>query len=179
MSEIPSQRDLTIFTIGHSNHSIEAFLELLQSHQIEVLVDIRSQPYSRYSSQFNAPELKQAIKRTDLKYLYMGKELGGRPENREFYDQAGHVLYNKVAQSTLFLSGIARLEQGIENFRVAIMCSEEDPLNCHRRLLVGRVLKERGINLAHIRGDGALQSEADLVKPQPDIQLSLFLENDL
>ncbi|MGH2544667.1 MAG: DUF488 family protein, partial [Ardenticatenaceae bacterium] len=140
-----SHSERTIFTIGHSNHSLEAFVELLQRQGIEVLVDVRSQPYSRYASHFGSRSLKEVVAASGMRYVFLGNELGGRPGGAYFYDEEGYVLYGRVAASSLFLEGIARLEQGIESYRVAIMCSEEDPVGCHRHLLVGRVLRERGI----------------------------------
>ena len=151
-----------LFSIGHSNHALERFLELLRQHRIEVLADARSHPYSRFAPHFDASSLKEAVIGAGIKYLFMGKELGGRPEGDDFYDAEGHVLYWRVAESNLFLDGIVRLENGITKHRVAIMCSEEDPSACHRRLLVGRVLKTRGVQLEHIRGDGRIQTEAEL-----------------
>ena len=94
----------------------------------------------------------------------MGRELGGRPAGAEFYDQEGHVLYSRVAESSLFLEGLERLQEGLREFRLALLCSEENPAACHRRLLVGRVLAERGVAIDHIRGDGRLQSEAELIR---------------
>jgi uncharacterized protein (DUF488 family) len=153
---------LTIFSIGHSNQSIEAFLTLLQQHQIQVLVDVRSSPYSRFVPQFNSTPLAVAVRQVGIKYLFMGKELGGRPDGAEFYDADGHVLYNRVAEASFFLDGINRLKKGGSTYRVAIMCSEEDPTVCHRHLLIGRVLTRQGVNLWHIRGDGHIQSAEDL-----------------
>lgn len=148
-----------LFTIGHSNHELEVFLDLLRQHQIEVLADVRSQPFSRYTPHFNREVLQHEIQRAGLKYLFLGEELGGRPDGTEFYDLEGHVLYSRVAESQRFLDGLERLKSGIQKYRVAIMCSEEDPAVCHRFLLVTRVLDEQGIPIQHIRGDGKLQSE--------------------
>jgi len=94
-------------------------------------------------------------------YLFLGKELGGRPDAAEFYDPAGHVLYGKVAESDGFRTGIERLRQGVERYRVAVMCSEEDPTSCHRRLLVAKVLLEEGWTIGHIRGDGSCEAESE------------------
>jgi uncharacterized protein (DUF488 family) len=152
----------TIQTIGHSNHSADHFLQLLKSHQIEVVVDTRSQPYSNYATHFDQAPLKQSLATNGLQYLYLGRELGGRPEGNEYYDAKGHVLYHRVAESELFLQGLARLESGMQKFRIALLCAEENPAHCHRRLLISRVLIERGIRVDHIRGDGRLQSESDL-----------------
>ena len=151
-----------IYSIGHSNHPLDTFIALLAAHGIEVLVDVRSAPYSRYAPHFNPATLKEHLSAAGCRYLYLGKELGGRPEGAEFYDAAGHVRYDRLAESPSFLAGLERLIAGAGRFRVAIMCSEEDPAGCHRRLLIGRVLAGRGIALIHIRGDGRLQSEAEI-----------------
>ena len=152
-----SQEKLAIFTIGHSTHSLEVFIDLLQSHKIDVLLDVRSKPFSRSSPQFNKEELEKAVRAKGIKYLFLGKELGGRPQGSEFYDAKGFVLYSRIAESPLFVEGIDRLIKGIKNYRVTVMCGEENPANCHRRLLVGWVLAERGAGVRHIRGDGAIQ----------------------
>ena len=153
---------LHIFTIGHSNHSLETFVDLLQQNGIEVLVDTRSQPYSKYASHFNKEALKLALPKVGIKYAFFGKELGGRPDGEAFYDEEGHVLYGNVAEAPFFLEGIERLEKGAAKYRVAIFCSEENPSVCHRRLLVTRVLQQRGDSVCHIRGDGRLQTEEEL-----------------
>lgn len=150
---------LIVYTIGHSVHSLEKLVNLLNSNRIEVLVDIRSEPYSRKVPHFNKDNLEKEIRKSGLKYLFLGKELGGRPKERQFYDQEGFVLYSKIADSPDFKSGLERLLNGIEKFRVALMCSEENPMNCHRRLLVGRVLSNAGVAVLHIRADGSIQSE--------------------
>lgn len=131
----------------------------LREHSIEVVVDVRSAPYSRWAPQFNQPELKSSITAAGLRYLYLGKELGGRPATPELYDAAGHARYDLMSQTPAFQEGIARVRQGIAGYRVALMCSEEDPEGCHRRLLVGRVLVNDGVRLLHIRGDGKVEPE--------------------
>ncbi len=165
----------TVFSIGHSNHTVEKLLSLLREHRIDVLVDIRSYPSSKYAPHFNKAPLARALEEGTFKYMFLGRELGGRPEGEEFYDPEGHVLYGEVARSHLFLDGIERLEKGATEYRIAIMCSEEDPSDCHRRLLIGRVLAERGTELIHIRGDGTMQREKDL-PASPVQQESLFGE---
>jgi uncharacterized protein (DUF488 family) len=168
-----------IYTIGHSNHTLEHFLKLLQTYQIEVLVDIRSHPYSGYSPQFNAFALQATVIEAGIRYLFLGKELGGQPSGEQFYDADGHVLYSRVADSPFFQSAISKLEDEVLQSRMALMCSEENPAECHRRLLVGRVLAERGIEVAHIRGEGRVQTEEELHREeaadrQGHLQLSLF-----
>ena len=172
----------TLYTIGHSNHELETFLDLLRRHEIQVLADVRSQPYSAYTSHFNRESLQSAIVSAGLKYVFMGDLLGGRPDGQDFYDPSGHVLYYRVAESQLFLEGIQRLISGLQQYRVAIMCSEEDPAVCHRFLLVTRVMDRQGIEICHIRGDGRLESESTVCATSKDNrnQPVLFaeMEND-
>lgn len=166
MSDNTSRAERCIFTMGHSNHPLDGFISLLKAHHVEVLVDVRSHPYSKHAPHFDSQALKAGVTAAGIKYLFLGKELGGRPKGEEFYDADGHVLYARVAESPLFLEGISRLEKGIQKYRVAIMCSEENPVGCHRRLLIGRVLAERGTTVYHIRGDGRVQTEAELASEE-------------
>jgi len=162
MPEQTPPNERRVFTIGHSNHDEQTFVGLLRQHQIDVVADVRSQPYSKYTTHFNADQIKPALAGAGIRYVFLGQTLGGRPDGVEFYDAEGHVLYDRLAASPSFLEGIQRLEKGIREYRVALLCSEENPAECHRNLLVGRVLLGRGNKLWHIRGDGRLQSQADL-----------------
>jgi uncharacterized protein (DUF488 family) len=168
----------TIWTIGHSNHSLERLLNLLIRHGIDVVVDVRSSPYSRYASQFNREAICPALAQRDVRYLFLGDLLGGRVEDPQFCDEAGHVLYNRLADSPGFRQGIERLLATIGQSRLAILCGEEDPTHCHRRLLVGRVLQTRGVHVVHLRGDGRAQTEAEVAAEEKfrktKGQLSLF-----
>lgn len=139
-----------VYTIGHSTHTIDVFLGLLKLHRIEVIADVRSIPYSAWTPQFNSAALQQSLRSIEVKYVFLGKELGGRPKGMN---------YAQRAQSPEFLAGIERVERGAAQYRIALMCAEEDPGNCHRKLLVGRVLIERGMELLHIRGKGRVETE--------------------
>lgn len=152
----------TILSIGHSTHELDRLMGLLAAHRIDVVADVRSNPQSRHASQFNAPTLRDALIARGMRYLPMGDELGGRPRNPEYYDADGHVRYERVAASEAFLRGIDRLVEGTRTYRIAVMCSEEDPVNCHRWRLIGRVLSGRGIEMGHIRGDGTLQTNESI-----------------
>lgn len=171
-----------VYTIGHSAHSIEQFASLLREQQIEVVVDTRSAPYSKFAPQFDREMLQRELPQAGVKYLFLGAELGGRPKNPEYYDDSGHVLYSRITRDQRFVAGLERLERGMAAFRVALMCGEEDPAHCHRRLLVGRVLAERGHEMRHIRGDGRVETDGEvaarsgkmLVNEQP----ALFAELD-
>jgi uncharacterized protein (DUF488 family) len=156
-----------VFTIGHSNHSARKLAGLLKRQGIKVLADTRSRPYSRHAPHFNAPSLEEILSEDGIGYLFLGRELGGRPEEEMFYDTEGRVDYALVGRSRPFLDGISRLEQEIRTSTVALLCSEEDPTRCHRRLLVGRALEELGFTLRHIRGDGSIQLEGETDGGQP------------
>ena len=157
----------SIFTIGHSNHSAEKFVGLLKQHGIEVVADVRSQPYSRHAPHFNAKDIEAILWDNGIRRLFLGFELGGRPTAEAFYDADGRVDYARIERSRSFLDGIKQLESSIRDHKIALLCSEEDPVGCHRRLLVGHVLGERGIVVRHIRGDGSVQTEGEASGEQP------------
>jgi uncharacterized protein (DUF488 family) len=166
---------MEIWTVGHSRHEIPALVDLLRRHQIEVVADVRSHPSSRHNPQFNQNSLRSSLLAAKIEYVFLGRELGGRPPEPELYDARGHILYGEVAKSERFVSGIERLLTGAATYRVAILCSEEKPEHCHRRLLVGRVLADRGVAVRHIRGDGSVVSEEDLGRlPEDTAQGALF-----
>jgi uncharacterized protein (DUF488 family) len=170
------------FTLGHSSHTPEHFVGLLQQHGVQVVVDTRSSPYSRYSPQFDREALQKLLSQASVKYLYMGDVVGGRPRDEACYDGDGHVLYGRVAQQPEFQAAIARLQQGADEFRVALLCSEEDPAHCHRRLLISRVLIAEGAEITHIRGDGTTETDDEVAsrtgKALVEQQPALFGELD-
>lgn len=172
--------NLRVLTIGHSNHALEHFMGLLKRYSVEVVADTRSYPYSNYSPHYDRELLKGALINAGLKYVDLGSELGGRPKGDEFYDSEGHVFYDKVAATATFQEGLSRLEKGIEKYTVAILCSEENPAICHRKLLVGRILAAHGIMVEHIRGDGRIQSDDDVSASMApaDGQTGLFADTE-
>jgi len=164
----------SIFTIGHSRHPLEKLLELLRAQRIEVLVDVRSHPSSRFSPHFSRNALARAIEGASMRYLYLGDALGGRPRPRECYGADGQVDYDLVEQQDFYRRGIERLLDGAARFRVCIMCAEEDPARCHRRLLIARTLVRRGAEVRHHRGDGAVLLEEELRAGPGPTQLPLL-----
>ena len=172
----------TFFTLGHSNHAIDRWIGLLRAHAIEVAVDTRSSPYSKYAPQFDKALMQRSLESAGVRYLFLGAELGGRPANPDYYDAAGHVLYGRLRDDRKFQAAIARLETGMDRYRVALICGEEDPAHCHRRLLIGRVLTERGHTMLHIRGAGRVEADetvaAEAGKPLVNEQPALFAELD-
>ncbi len=165
MTEMDSMATRTpecIYTVGHSRHSPEHLLKLLRQQGVALLVDVRSRPYSRYVPHFNRSQLQSMIRQSGLTYHFMGEVLGGYPESREFYDEKDEVDYGQLAASPQFLAGIGDLKRIAGEQCIALMCSEEDPLRCHRFLLLGRLLVEHGISVKHIRSDGRVQTQDEL-----------------
>lgn len=149
----------TIYTIGHSNVPLEKLIELLKLHSIELVVDIRSEPYSKYASQFNKAEIEPVIKRCGFDYLYIGHKLGGKPRSPGFCTPGGAPDYEKMAESEIFLDGISEMEGLAEQRKLVLMCSEADPKVCHRDRLLARVFRSRGNTVNHILHDGSICQE--------------------
>jgi uncharacterized protein (DUF488 family) len=149
----------TVLTIGHSTHSISSFLDLLRRHQITAVADVRSTPASRFAPQFNRDAVKRRLHDASINYVFLGKELGARTKDSACYVD-GRVQYGRLAQTGAFANGIERLLKGAQAERIAIMCSEQEPLDCHRTVLIARVLAEHGAAIDHIHGDGRIESHA-------------------
>jgi uncharacterized protein (DUF488 family) len=142
-----------VFTIGHSSHPWERFSALLRGAGVTAVADVRSAPYSRRHPQFNRETLRAALQQEGIGYVYLGQELGGRPSAPQFYSE-GVADYEKMAQAPEFCAGLDRVIEGARKYRVALMCSEREPLHCHRCLLVSRALAQRGVRVSHILDDG-------------------------
>lgn len=149
-----------IFSIGHSNHSLDKFLSLLESSKINMVVDVRSAPFSRMFPQFNQDTLKKSLGENLIGYLFLGDQIGGRSNDPEDYLD-GQVLYKALAQKEGFKTGIERLKEGSAKYRIALMCSEKEPLDCHRTLLVSQALASRDIPVGHIHADGTVEAHKD------------------
>jgi uncharacterized protein (DUF488 family) len=166
-----------LFTIGHSNHSLEHFIELLLEHRLSAIADIRSSPYSKYSPHFNKDMLDIALRNANIDYIFLGKELGAqRSEDVCYID--GQAKYDRIAHLPAFRRGLEIVLQRVENCRIALMCSESDPITCHRTILVCRELKRvcPDLKIIHILSDGTEErqeiSEKRLVilhKLQPEL----------
>ena len=151
----------TLWTVGHSTASIESCLDLLRAHKIDAVADVRSAPYSARMPWFSESALAPTLKNSGIQYLWMGDQLGGRPNDPSHYDDEGHALYGLMSETSPFEIGIERIEGAASKFRLAIMCSEEDPKDCHRNTLIGTVLRRRErVTLEHIR-HGRPEPETD------------------
>lgn len=158
---------MELFTIGHSVHTVECFMELLKEHKINALCDVRSSPYSRFTPQFNRESLKENMAKHRILYLYLGGELGPRSTDPSCYEN-GKVQYKRLAEKDIFQQGLSRLRKGMATYRIALLCAEKDPLTCHRMILICRHLRGNDILIRHILEDGSLEdnraTEARLMK---------------
>lgn len=149
-----------LFTIGYSPHILESFLKVLQEYRITALVDVRSSPYSQFKPEFNKDSLSDFLKKNNITYVFLGDMCGARVEDRSYYIN-GKVDYALVAESNKFKEGLQRIINGMEKFRIALMCAEKDPITCHRTILVCRNLSFRGINIKHILSNGRTEDHQD------------------
>jgi len=180
---------MKLYTIGHSNHSLEAFVKLLTENGIDALVDVRTSPYSRYNPQFNKDNLIWDLDRRGIKYAYAGKNLGGRPSDPTCYkggklpsvgtDYLYEVDYPAIMKKDWFIEGIYQLLEMADHYTVAIMCSEEDPSKCHRHHLIAHYINTEfpEVEVIHIRRDGLMFNARSIHKSvdgPPAKQLNLF-----
>jgi len=148
-----------LYTIGHSTHPTEHLLHLLSLHHISAVADVRSSPFSRFNPQFNREILQKALRDAGIEYVFLGKELGARSEDPTCYAD-GKLQFGRLAQTETFRNGLARLQKGMESYRVALLCAEKDPITCHRMILVCRNLREDAVKIEHILEDGNLEENA-------------------
>ena len=153
MSIVSSQ---SVFTIGHSTLELGKFLALLKQHGIQAVADVRSSPYSQYNQQFNREPLQRALQEHGISYVFLGEELGARRSERECYLN-GRADYELISRTPAFKHGIERVIQGAAKMRVALMCAEKDPINCHRCILVSPHLRRHGLAVLHSLTDGTLE----------------------
>lgn len=155
--------ETVIFTIGHSTHTIDRFVDLLHQHGVNAIADVRSVPYSRMQPQFNREALMGTLKEHGIAYVFLGKELGARSDDEACYEN-GRVQYRRLAGTETFRAGLERVRTGSERRQIAIMCAEREPLECHRTLLVSRELVAAGTPVVHIHGDGHVETHVDAVR---------------
>jgi len=154
----------TLYSIGHGNRSSNELLALLQKYEIAYLVDIRSMPYSKYNPHFNKENFERFLVQHDIKYIYLGDQLGGLPKDRTCYDADGKVVYELVAQKIFFTEGLNRLINANEKrIKLAIMCSESKPQDCHRSKLIGKELRKKEINVNHIDENGRIKDQFEVI----------------
>ncbi|MFH2008926.1 MAG: DUF488 domain-containing protein [bacterium] len=172
--ESANHNPLTILTVGHSNLGLEALLERLRSHEVALVADVRSMPYSRHNPQFNREPFAKAVSAAGLSYQFLGDRLGGRPRDPDCYTNASASLHSEwildygiVLQKPWFREGFEALLDFARRSRTVLLCAEEDPRRCHRHLLLARALLPLGVDVLHLRGHGGLErAELDADDPQ-------------
>lgn len=157
----PHSSTPSIFTLGHSNLELQDYLNIVLTHDIEVVCDVRSRPASFRFPQFNREPFEECLRAAGLRYAFFGEELGGRPEDSRAYSADGRVNYEQRRKATDFQAAIDRVIALSQTSRIVLMCAEEDPLQCHRFLMICPALLERGIKPVHIRRAGELESQLD------------------
>lgn len=160
-----------IFSIGHGNRKLSEFISLLQEYKIEYLIDVRTSPYSKHSPSFNKDGLSAYLKNCRLTYVYLGDKLGGLPKDPTCYikytdkkdNEVKKIDYSKIENKDFFQQGIERLKTAdSKGLKIAIMCSELNPEECHRSKLIGVVLLKQGIVVKHINKEGKIQDQNEI-----------------
>lgn len=173
--------NLRVMTIGHSNHALEAFMSLLERHRVTAIADVRSTPYSKFAPQYRKESIRASLRERGISYAFLGTELGGRSSDRTCY-QDGRVVYKRLAQTRAFGEGLERTLRGAQSERIALMCTEKDPLDCHRTLLVARALVDLDVDVDHILATGEVETHHDSMMRLLDKvgfeQLDLFIPLD-
>lgn len=150
----------TIYTIGYAPHTPDTFVEILKRYQVSAIVDVRSSPYSQFKSEFNRENFKEYLKANNIAYVFLGDYLGARVDNPSCHIN-GKVDYALVAESQKFKEGLERLKKGMDDFVVALMCAEQDPITCHRMILICRNFCFPDITIKHILNTGEAENHKD------------------
>lgn len=154
---------MDIFTIGHSNYSIDRLIDMLRHFNIDCVVDIRGIPYSKYNVQFDKETIRYSLTKAGFIYIYMAKELAAKRLSRVSYNEEGYADFEKVIHEEDFINGINRLKNGCEKgYKIAILGAMQDPIRCHRSILVGRELIKNDFNVKHILDDYSIATQNDI-----------------
>lgn len=176
----------TILSIGHSQHNIDYFINMLKRHQVNYILDVRSTPYSQFASDYNRDSIRILLSNYNITYSFMGEYFGARPSEKSLYADKGYLDFEKYKKSEIFIKGYNNVLKGVaQGNRVAFMCTEKDPIDCHRAILVTRAFAEAGVPIEHIMADNSIQTQNDLDQRllkiyYPDRkQLSIFDKDNL
>ena len=154
---------MEIFTIGHSNYSMERLIDILKHFNIDCVVDIRGTPYSKYNVQFDKEAIRYSLKKAGFLYIYMGEELAAKRKTKESYNKEGYADFKKIINEDSFKTGIERLKNGLKKgYKIALLGAMQDPIRCHRAILLGKFLEENGIKVNHILDDYSIASQKDI-----------------
>ena len=170
---------MQLYTVGHSTHPIEYFIGLLKQNNVQYIIDVRSTPYSKYASQYNSEELKTSLLKEDILYFHMGKQFGARQEKRKYYPD-GYLDFELFRESEDYKKGLLSIKEGLKRYNIALMCTEKNPIDCHRAIMVGRGFELDGTDVKHILHDGSLMTQKELNDALKDMyfpdrnQLSIY-----
>ncbi|MFH7980563.1 DUF488 family protein [Clostridioides difficile] len=154
---------MEIFTIGHSNYPYDKLINMIKKYDINCVVDIRETPYSKYNIQYNKEAFNESLRNSGFIYIYMGKEFGAKRTNKDVYTQEGYADFEKVAKEDIFLNGIERLKKGCQmGYRIVLLGAMQEPIRCHRSILVGKVLNKEGFDVKYIMHEGNLSYQEDI-----------------
>ena len=154
---------MDIYTIGHSNYTVERLIDMLKHYNINCVVDIRGTPYSKYNIQFDKETIRYTLSKAGFIYIYMAKELAAKRINKQSYKEEGYSDFEKVIKENEFIEGIERLKNGCnKGYKIALLGAMQEPIRCHRSILVGRALRENGFNVKHILDDYSIASQEDI-----------------
>lgn len=162
-----------LYTIGHSTHSVETLIGLLRAYDVTAVADVRSRPYSPYNPQFNREALESSLKVAGLTYVFLGRELGARSDDPDTYID-GKVQYDLLARTDSFISGLRRLQEGARKYTLTMLCSEKEPLSCHRTILISRHVESEDISVQHILESGRVERHSDTMQRLVVPQLEFF-----
>lgn len=154
---------MEIFTIGHSNYPYEKFISMIKKYDINCVVDIRETPYSKYNVQYNREAFKESLKKDNIAYIYMGNEFGAKRQTKESYNEEGYADFTKVIKEDIFLKGVERLKKGIQmGYKIVLLAAMQDPIRCHRSIMLGRYLNQNGFDIKYILHESNLGNQNDI-----------------
>lgn len=154
---------MEIYTIGHSNYTVERLIDMLRHYNINCVVDIRGTPYSKYNIQFDKDTIKYTLTKAGFVYIYMGEELAAKRVRKVSYNSEGYSDFKEVINEEEFIRGIERLKTGYsKRYKIALLGAMQDPIRCHRSILVGRYLRDNNINVKHILDDYSIASQEEI-----------------
>ncbi|HEK8845259.1 TPA: DUF488 domain-containing protein [Clostridioides difficile] len=154
---------MEIFAIGHSNYPYDKLINMIKKYDINCVVDIRETPYSKYNIQYNKEAFNESLRNSGFLYIYMGKEFGAKRTNKDVYTQEGYADFEKVAKEDIFFNGIERLKKGCQmGYRIVLLGAMQEPIRCHRSILVGKVLNKEGFDVKYIMHEGNLAYQEDI-----------------
>ncbi len=163
-----------IMTVGYGSRSLQELIGLLRKESVQYLIDVRSQPWSKFKPEFSAEPLDKALRLAGIRYFFMGDSLGGRPADKSCYE-SGHVIYSLVQKRAFFQKGIDRLlNAASQDLNVCLLCSEAQPKDCHRSKLIGVSLTELGVAVVHLGQKGERLTQAEVMASLEPSQVELF-----